>query len=189
MAPKEDSYERICPYQSISSSGKKSLQRAYESVLERPSLLFSQCMGNRFRQTVAGLFADPRMNESIMLEGHLQATMERANSSSRAYLIAAQDTTFYNYTAHQGMQGLGKIQGHIHGIMQHNVLLMNELGLPLGLIHQQYWSRQGTHPFEGKESLKWSPGLAAVNKQLGYSTKKVVLVQDREADIFTFFKE
>jgi hypothetical protein len=35
--------------------------------------------------------------------------------------------------------------------------------------------------------LKWANGLEAANKHLGTSEKKVVLVQDREADIFDFF--
>ncbi len=65
---------------------------------------------------------------------------------------------------------------------------MNELGQPLGLIDQQYWTRKGSKDFVGKESLKWSNGLKSVNKQLKELDKKVVLVQDREADIFNFFK-
>ncbi|GAB4041934.1 IS4 family transposase [Spirosoma gilvum] len=145
-------------------------------------------MGPSFRQTVAALFAHQRMSESVMLEGHLLATLQRAKDCQGDYLIAAQDTTYYNYTTHQAMTGLGTIQGDTKGIIQHNVLLMNQTGVPLGLLDQQYWSRQGDKPFEGKESLKWIKGLAAVNRHLGQSAKPVVLVQDREADIFAFFK-
>lgn len=123
-----------------------------------------------------------------MLEGHLAATLQRAKDCQGDYLIAAQDTTYYNYTTHQAMTGLGTIQGDIKGIAQHNVLLMSQTGVPLGLLDQQYWSRQSDKPFEGKESLKWTNGLAAVNRHLGQSARPVVLVQDREADIFAFFK-
>lgn len=123
-----------------------------------------------------------------MLEGHLTNTIERAEASSGDYLIAAQDTTYYNYSGHKQMEGLGVIQGKVKGIMQHNVLLMNELGQPLGLIDQQYWTRKGSKDFEGKESLKWINGLDAVNTHLGKSSKKVVSVEDREGDIFDLFK-
>ncbi|MBK7474969.1 MAG: IS4 family transposase [Haliscomenobacter sp.] len=42
----------------------------------------------------------------------------------------------------------------------------------------------------GKESQKWEEGLQAVNEHLRQvaQSKKVVVVQDREADIFAFFK-
>jgi hypothetical protein len=145
-------------------------------------------MGNSFRQTVAGIFSNPKMNTAAMLEGHLSNTLQRAGASSGEYLIAAQDTAHYNYSGHKQMAGLGAIQGDVRGIMQHNVLLMDDLGHPLGLLGQQYWTRKGGRDFGGKESLKWANGLGAVNRHLGASGKKVVLVQDREADIFDFFR-
>lgn len=146
-------------------------------------------MGNSFRQTVAGIFSHPKMDTSLMISGHLESTLNRINVSDSEYLIAAQDTTYYNYSGQQQMEGLGFIQEKVKGVMQHNVLVMNELGIPLGVLHQQYWTRGGDISFEGKESLKWSNGLQSVNKHLGNIDKKVVLVQDREADIFSFFKE
>jgi Transposase DDE domain len=164
------------------------LAKACDLALSKPSISFSACMGNSFRQTVAGIFSNTKMGPSIMLEGHLSNTLQRAMASSGEYLIAAQDTTHYNYSGHKQMAGLGAIQGNVKGIMQHNVLLMNELGHPLGLVDQQYWTRKGGKDFGGKESLKWGNGLEAVNKHLGTSEKKVVLVQDREADIFDFFR-
>ena len=88
-------------------------------------------MGNSFRQTVAGIFARQEMNSSVMLSGHIQATMERASASDGEYLIAAQDTTYYNYSGHKKMSGLGVIQGNVRGLMQHNVLLINQQGIPL----------------------------------------------------------
>ncbi|MDJ1174768.1 hypothetical protein [Roseofilum capinflatum] len=33
-----------------------------------------------------------------MLSGHIQATVERAKATDGEYLIAAQDTTYYNYS-------------------------------------------------------------------------------------------
>lgn len=128
------------------------------------------------------------MTSDIMLEGHISSTVERAGLSGGDYLIAAQDTTYYNYSGHKQMEGLGVIQGDVKGIVQHNTLLMDESGHPLGLIDQQYWTRGGAKNFRGKESLKWFNALDAVNRHLGAGAKKVVLVQDREADIFDFFK-
>lgn len=164
------------------------MEKAFELSLQKPCQSFSQCLGNSFRQTVAGIFSDRRMNGDVMLSSHIGATAERAKATEGEYLIAWQDTTFYNYTGHKQMQGLGKLQGGILGILQHNVLLTSEKGVPLGLIDQQHWSRESAVVFDGKESLKWERGLRAVNDRLAATGKKVVVVQDREADIFSFFK-
>lgn len=147
-------------------------------------------MGNSFRQTVAGIFAHPEMNQEIMLSGHIQATMERAEATVGEYVIAAQDTTYYNYSGHKKMSGLGVIQGNVRGLMQHNVLLLNEQGLPLGLLGQQYWTRDGglDLPEGEKESSKWLKGLNAINQQASQSSKRFVTVEDREGDVFSFFK-
>jgi len=145
-------------------------------------------MGNSFRQTVAGIFSDARMNEQVMLSSHVIATAERAEATEGGYLIACQDTTFYNHTGHKQMEGPGRLQGGILGILQHNVLLTSDKGVPLGLIDQQHWSRQSAAAFDGRESLKWERGLRAVNDRLAATGKKVVVVQDREAGIFSFFK-
>ena len=147
-------------------------------------------MGNSFRQTVAALFASETMTSETMLSGHIAATVARAKASDSDYLIAAQDTTYYNYSGHNSMAGLGVIQGKIQGLMQHNVLLCDEGGLPLGLLDQQYWTRQGDMdwPADKKESQKWFNGLSAVNQQAHESEKHWVVTCDRESDIFDFFK-
>jgi hypothetical protein len=164
------------------------LDRAFGLSTEKNGQSFSQCMGKSFRQTVAGIFSDPRMSESLMQEGHLDSTKSSISQSEGEYTLVAQDTTFYNYSGHHAMSGLGKIQGKVKGIVHHNLLSISELGIPLGLIGQEYWSRESEKSYEGKESKKWSKGLKMVNDELGNIYKKVVLIQDREADIFSFFQ-
>ena len=181
---------RVQPIECLSTAGKKSLNKAYELACERPTLSFSSCLGNSFRQTVAGLFARDEMNASTMLSGHVAATRARVQASASEYLIAAQDTTYYNYSGQGQMSGLGIIQGKVRGLMQHNVLLLNEDGLPLGVLDQQYWTRGGAMdwPSHQKESQKWFNALAAVNQQAQGSKPRWVVTGDRESDIFDFFK-
>ena len=78
------------------------------------------------------------------------------------------------------MEGLSIIQGNIKGILQHNVLALDEQGIPQGIIYQKYWSRKGTKEFGGVEGTKQEEGLSAVNKHLADVEKTVVLVSDRE---------
>ena len=129
------------------------------------------------------------MTPTVMQEGHLSATKERIQADDGEYLLVAQETTYDNYSGQPAMAGLGKIQGKIKGIMQHNLLALSETGMPLGLLGQEYWSRASRHPYQGeKESEKWGKGLQIVNRELGGTGKKVVLMQDREAAIFAFFQ-
>ena len=172
------------------TAGKKSLERAYHLALSKPCLSFSQSMGNSFRQTVASIFARQDMTPNQMLSGHLRSTLARVEASESEYIVAAQDTTYYSYAGHQAMSGLGEIQGNVRGLLQHNVLLLNDTGLPLGILSQQYWTRKGGKdlPKEEKESNKWHKGLQSINEYLGQSSKTIVAVEDREGDIFSFFK-
>ena len=123
-----------------------------------------------------------------MQQGHRQASFERACADPGQFLVAAQDTCFFNYTSHPAMKGLGRIRGDILGIAMHSTMLFSERGQPLGLLDQQYWSRDGAVDYNGIESDKWLDGLHATNKQLQNCDKHIVLVQDREADVFRFIK-
>lgn len=123
-----------------------------------------------------------------MHKGHHQATLQRACDDPGTYLVAAQDTSFFNYSSHPAMDGLGRIQGNIKGLAMHSTMLFSEKGQPLGLLDQHYWSRQGAIDFDGIESDKWMDGLAACRTRLQGCNKHLVLVQDREADVFRFIK-
>ncbi len=165
----------------------KSLVRAADLIYRQMGRSFSGALGNTFRQAVAGIFSKPLMNTDKMLEGHVKATVERCQSSDGDVLIVSQDSVIYNLTTHQALQGLGPLQGKLKGTLQHNVLACDEQGLPLGLLYQRNWTRGGFGALDN-ESDKWLLGLQAVNEHLSGISKRVVLVQDREADVWSFFK-
>jgi hypothetical protein len=166
---------------------KDSLSRASYLIGKNAGKSFSRILGNSFRQTVASIFSKKEMTTSKMLEGHISSTVERCKATESERVIVAQDTTYYNYSGQKKMEGLGTIQGRTKGTLQHNALAVTEKGIPLGMIYQRNWTRGGANAFE-TESEKWFEGLLATNKYLGEIDKSVVLVQDREADIFDFFK-
>jgi hypothetical protein len=147
-------------------------------------------MGKSFRQTVGSIFSHSEMNEQVMVSGHIIETVKRAEASAGEYLIAAQDTTYYNYTGQKEMNGLGIIQGNTRGVIQHNMLLLSERGLPLGLLQQQHWTREGGQdlPDGQKESGKWEKGLQAINKSAESISKRIVAVEDREGDVYSFLQ-
>ena len=166
---------------------KESLVRGAYLIGQQAGQSFSRSLGNSFRQTVAGILAKKEMTPEKMLKGSIKATVQRCGEAKGERIIVAQDTTYYNYSGHKKMEGLGVIQGKVKGIIQHNALAIDETGIPLGMLHQCNWTRGGVNDLE-LESDKWFRGLQAVNEHLGQLDKSVVVVQDREADIFDFFK-
>lgn len=130
------------------------------------------------------------MSEARLLASHCRETVQRAQNSEGEYLIALQDTTTFNYSGHRALSGLGTLQGNVRGLLLHNVMVLNQQGLPLGLLHQAYWTRAGGKDLAAgeKESQKWLQGLARVNQQVADLDKRVVVVADREADIFEYFQ-
>lgn len=112
-------------------------------------------------------------------------------------VLAIQDTTSLNYAAHKATSGLGPIDGNgSNGIHVHSVLAVSSDGVPLGLVHQQVWSRDAQKkrskeerkklPIEEKESYRWLQSADATSKAMGASTH-IITVADREADIFELF--
>jgi hypothetical protein len=166
---------------------RSSLILAGELVYQQAGFSFSRALGKSFRQGVAGLFSKRQMTTDKMLEGHIQATVDRCERSAGEVLVVSQDTTYYNLSGRTALEGLGALQGNLKGTLQHNVLAGDGRGLPLGLLYQRNWTREGLNALDN-ESEKWLLGLKAVNKHLATSRKRVVLVQDREADIFRFFQ-
>jgi hypothetical protein len=69
-------------------------------------------------------------------------------------------------------------------------------GIPLGLVHQQVWSRDPEKkrekeehkklPIEEKESYRWLQSLEATRKAMDEKSH-IITVADRKADIFELF--
>jgi hypothetical protein len=172
-----------------------SLERICEQVLARPEESFSAACGPGLRQAGSRIFSAEQMSVEKMLAGHVAQTAQRCQEQGE--VIVAQDTTELNYTTHKGTKGLGPINANpaSRGLLMHTTLALTAEGVPLGLLSQETWARDpnafGTaaqrrqRPVAEKESQKWLTGLQGVAEALPASPR-VVLVQDREADVFAF---
>ena len=171
------------------------------SRFERPTANLPQSCGSSAATKAAyRLLNHPLAELDTLLSAHHEATLARAANES--VVLAIQDTTSFNYTAHPATEDLGPItstgpDGSL-GMLVHSTLLTSSTGVPLGLLNIQAWVRdpekygqkatRHERPTEEKESRKWLRGYDAADAAAKRLDKtKVVVVADREADMFDLF--
>ena len=125
-------------------------------------------------------------------EAHRRSTMERVKGHE--WVLAIQDTTSLDFTAHPATQGMGTLDHPAcRGLKVHSVLMASTQGVPLGIIHQEVWSRdpatlgkkhqRRSKATKDKESQRWLTALERTQESCPEETR-VITVADREADIY-----
>jgi hypothetical protein len=132
-----------------------------------------------------------------MLQSHVEATYRRM--ASLKVVLAVQDTTYLDWTAHPATENLGPLaSANQQGLLAHSTLAMSEERVPLGVLAQQVWARDAEtyaqltdhkqRAITEKESNKWLKSLEAVEAaHLACPGTHFVSVGDREADIYDLF--
>jgi len=166
----------------------------------RPQAQIPQACQTRARTKAAYRFFDhPATDMNSLLESHYQATRQRV--AQQKVVLAVQDTTSLNYSAHPATEDLGPIGSQPEGplgLLVHDTMALSVEGTPLGLLDLQCWARDGhsfgkkhqrkQRPIEDKESAKWLQSfqrVAAVQQQCPQT--QLVSVADRESDIYELF--
>ena len=139
-------------------------------------------------------FANDAIEPQDVLLSHIEATYGRL--SKVPVVLAVQDTTEVDWTAHPATTGLGPL-GHTacQGLLVHSTLAFTPARVPLGLVAQQVWARDPTDigkrarrkqlPISQKESQKWLTSLDAVySARAECPQTRLVSVGDREADVY-----
>jgi len=165
---------------------------------QRPGASLPEACGNRAMLKAAYRFFD---NEAIdpqaILESHVLATSDRLAHVPR--VLAVQDTTELDWTAHPATTGLGPLAHPAHqGLHVHTTLALTPERVPLGLLAQQVWARDPEdtgkratrkhRPIADKESQKWLTSVEAViAAQAQCPQTQFVCIGDREADVYDLF--
>lgn len=163
-------------------------------------------------KTAYRFLSNPRVDESMILAGHFQATRARFDASSGPVLVL-QDTTEFSYhrerpdaigktySVNSGRDKKGRLRKHtVCGVLMHSSLAVTTEGLPLGLAAIKLWTRKkfkGTNalkrkvnptrvPIEKKESVRWLENLRQ-STALFTTPDRCIHVGDRESDIYELF--
>jgi len=146
-------------------------------------------------------FDNKKVTMDALLRAHAESSVQRIKE--QRVVLAVQDSTSFNYTAHPATQGLGLIgtspEGPL-GLWLHDTMAFTPEGTPLGLLDVQCWARKVEEhgkkhrrkqlPMEQKESMKWLRSYRRVAEvQRLCPDTLLVSVGDREADIYELFWE
>lgn len=180
---------------------RKRLLTMARDMYARPQAQIPEACQSRAKTKAAYRFLDHHETRmEILLEPHYQATWQRTRVEK--IVLAAQDTTSLNYTAHAATKDLGPISTRVDGsmgLLLHDTMAFSLEGTPLGLLDVQCWARDakefGKHhqrkqrPIEEKESFKWLKSFQHVAEaQRQCPDTMLVSVGDREADIYELFQ-
>lgn len=141
-------------------------------------------------------FDNDYVRAEAMLESQVQSTFRRMQAVER--VLAVQDTTYLDWTDHPATKGLGPLAAPSHqGLLAHTTLALTPERVPLGLLQQQVWARDGAlrhnqdhkqRPIDAKESQKWLSSLEALSAaRADCPTTHFISVGDREADVYDLF--
>jgi hypothetical protein len=168
----------------------------------QPGELVPQASNGSAAKTKAAyrFFKNSNVDMQSLLRPHIESTIERLRS--QPIILAVQDTTTLNYTAHppEGVGPINTSKDKAVGLLLHDTMAFTPEGTPLGLLNVQCWARDPEEagkryrrkelPIEQKESFKWLVSYRAVAEaQKLCSDTMLVSVGDREADIYELFSE
>jgi hypothetical protein len=168
----------------------------------RPQANVPQACQTRAKTKAAYRFFDHAETQmDVLLNPHYEATGQRL--AGEKLVLAVQDTTALNYSAHPATENLGPIgsqEAGIVGLWLHSTMAFNAEGTPLGLLDVQCWARDAARfgkrhqrrelPIEEKESSKWLKSFRRVAEiQQRFPATRLVSVGDRESDIYELFRE
>ncbi len=168
----------------------------------QPGELIPQASNGSEAKTKAAyrFFENPNVNMQKVLRPHMESTIERIRS--HPVILAVQDTTSLNYTAHppEGVGPINNDQNDAVGLELHDTMAFTPEGTPVGLLNVQCWARDPNQvgknhrrhqlPIEEKESLKWLTSYRAVAEiQKLCTDTMLVSVGDRESDLYDLFNE
>jgi hypothetical protein len=178
----------------------KRLEEIARDFYARPEGSVPQACQSRAKTKAVYRFFDNRnISMKKILAPHYESTLGRIRKEK--VVLAVQDTTSLNYSAHPATENLGFIgsakDGPI-GLLVHDTMAFTLEGTPLGLLDVQSWARNPADfgkkherhklPIEQKESNKWLKSFASVQAaQKRCQDTLLVSVGDREADIYELF--
>jgi hypothetical protein len=164
---------------------------------EKPLDSIPQACGSaRDAKAAYRLFSNRRLSVADFLQPIIASTIEGCRGQPTVYSV--QDSTSLNYSTLRHTKDLGLLNDspRARGLHLHTTLALRPDGVPIGPLHQHYWSRpaadlEAPEPkslsIQDKESFKWLRGVNAAESAVAHLSEderpRLIHVMDREGDI------
>jgi Transposase DNA-binding/Transposase Tn5 dimerisation domain len=178
--------------------GDKRLDKRFRSVMDdlskRPTAAIPTACGEWTKVMGAyRMLGNDKITSSEIMRAHREELLKRVNKCARVLCI--QDTTGLSFGTHQAVDELGSLaQGKYgskgKGLFCHTTLVINDQGLPLGVMEQIVWSRAQLNIGDDlfySEQEKWKMSLDQVIQASKQSPEtQFIMTGDRENDFNDF---
>jgi hypothetical protein len=188
-------------FESIDFGDKRLNKRLLDTVEQMAKKPQESVLGSGEGRTEAKgfyrLLANPKFSLDKLRECETNATAARMGMFDTVLLI--QDTTDVNMHTHAKTEGLGYCSEHIRGVKIHSCIALTPEGFPLGLLGQDYETRENAkdetskderkkRPIEEKESFRWIKMLRESSAKVPDRTTAITIT-DREGDMYELYAE
>lgn len=180
----------------------------YQKILSTPTCLVNESHVDRASSKGCyRFFSNVKVTPERIMISHQEKIVERCKALGKDIYVI-QDTT--TITPSQ-RYGISKDLGHItrkdssnkdsgcHSYLLHNSLCISSDDMPLGLLSQKIYTHNNKstslrdsrkqRPIEEKESYRWLESLYCCNKLLSDVDSRVIMISDRESDIYEYLQE
>jgi hypothetical protein len=176
------------------------LRTAVESMTKGSQLsILNACGARHTAKAFYSLLGNEKFSLEKISEKVWEATSKRIQAGGLTNILLVQDTSDINLNGHKKTKNLGYSSEHILGVKLHSCLALTSDGVPLGLIAQQYYTRETAkmdlsreeakkRPIEEKESFRWLETARDALKRLPEGINSIILC-DREGDFYEFYAD
>jgi len=176
------------------------LRKTVDAMTENTgSSILGVCGTRHDAKAFYALLSSKKFNRELISDAAGQATVSRIRSYGIPEVLLPQDTTDINLNGHEKTEGLGYSSNQTKGVKVHSCLALTPDGTPVGLLMQQYQTRESAkqsapkselkkRPIEEKESYRWLETVRGCLALLPENVKGIVIC-DREGDFYELYAE
>jgi len=190
-------------YKDLNLGDKRLDERLYkimDNIWESPNKTLYLACGTRGEAKAAYRFLSNGKVEKNKIKQSIKAsTLSKIEQNGAKVILSIQDTTSISYGERKKISDMGYYcDSEQRGMNVHTAIAVTTDGLPLGLLHQEYHTREKRkeesttkeqrqfRKIEEKESYQWLNSMKEARAGISNSLK-LIHVCDREGDIYEMF--
>jgi hypothetical protein len=170
-----------------------------EQLRSNPSASIPQAAPNKgATKGIYRFFHNPKVSPQKLIKGQLKHLQLNSQGTEESIYLCLSDSTELDYTPKRSAENLGPLtQRKRRGLILHNSMVINSLGVPLGLLKQDYiirtdegfckWKQKKNLGIDQKESIKWLNHFKAAQELCEQQQVQMIFVADRESDIMDVY--